>query len=58
MNKTYEIKHEPATINGQIINKYNIYYYDEDGVEETKEFHSTDGINGKIRNGYILKETL
>ena len=45
--KTYEIKLE----NG----KYNIYYYI-NGVQETKEFHSMDGVSGEIRKGYKLKE--
>lgn len=45
--KTYEIK-----LDGK---KYNIYYYDENGNLENKEFHSIDGINGEIRQGYILK---
>jgi hypothetical protein len=38
--KTYEIKKEGE--------KYNIYY--SDGL---KEFHSLDGINGEIKQGYI-----
>lgn len=53
--KTYEIKHEPITKNGQTIDKYNIYYYDENGNLETKEFHSTDGVSGNIKPGYIEK---
>lgn len=52
--KTYEIKYEPVTIAGVIKPKHNIYYYI-DGELETKEFHSTDGINGTIREGYTLK---
>lgn len=52
--KTYEIKLEP--VNG--INKYNIYYYT-NGELETKEFHSNDGINGIIRDGYsVITESL
>lgn len=53
--KTYQIKLEPVTIAGIVKPKYNIYYYI-DGIEESKEFHSTDGINGEIRDGYTLKE--
>jgi hypothetical protein len=53
--KTYEIKHEPITIDGEIIDKYNIYYYENDTLIN-KEFHSTDGINGEIKQGYTLKE--
>jgi hypothetical protein len=34
--------------------KYNIYYYI-NGVQETKEFHSIDGISGNIRDGYTEK---
>lgn len=49
--KTYEIKYEPIEIEGNIIPKYNIYYYI-DGKEYTKEFHSTDGVNGIIRDGW------
>ena len=50
--KTYEIKYEPAIINGVSIDKYNIYYYI-DGVLENKQFHSYDGINGTIQAEYI-----
>ena len=49
--KTYKIKYEPIIIEGITYPKYNIYYYS-NGVEENKEFHSIDGINGTIRNGY------
>lgn len=52
--KTYEIKYEPITIEGKIIDKYNIYYYI-NGKEDAKEYHSTDGINGDVRQGYTLK---
>jgi hypothetical protein len=52
--KTYEIKYEPIEKNGKQIDKYNIYYYI-DGVIETVEFHSTDGISGEVRQGYTLK---
>jgi hypothetical protein len=45
--KTYEIKYEPVTVNGVEKPKYNVYY--SDGV---KEFHSVDGINGVIKEGY------
>lgn len=44
---TYEIKYEPVTIEGIEYPKYNIYYSD-----GSKEFHSTDGINGTIRDGF------
>lgn len=53
--KTYEIKYEPVKVDGKTIDKYNVYYYI-NGKQETKEFHSTDGINGEIRQGYKLKE--
>ena len=36
--KTYEIKYEPITIKDKIIDKYNIYYYI-DNVLENKEFY-------------------
>ena len=49
--KTYEIKYEPITIEGKQIDKYNIYYYVA-GKLENKEFHSIDGINGTIRDGW------
>lgn len=54
--KTYEIKYEPITIDGKIIDKYNIYYYT-DNVLENKEFY---GYNLelpliKIRENYNLK---
>lgn len=52
--RTYEIKYEPITIEGKIIDKYNIYYYVA-GKLENKEFHSIDGINGDVRQGYTLK---
>lgn len=52
--KTYEIKYEPITIDKKTIDKYNVYYYINNELE-TKEFHSTDGVNGVIRDGYILK---
>jgi hypothetical protein len=53
--KTYEIKKEliKTDENGVDIFHYNIYYYI-DGIEETKEFHSKDGINGNIKEGYSL----
>jgi len=37
--KTYEIKYEPITIKDKIIDKYNIYYYI-DNVLENKEFYA------------------
>lgn len=49
--KTYEIKYEPVIIDGKEYPKYNVYYYI-NGDFETKEFHSKDGINGEIRQGY------
>jgi hypothetical protein len=54
--KTYEIKYEPITIDGKVIDKYNIYYYI-DNVLENKEFY---GYNLelpliKIRENYNLK---
>lgn len=54
--KTYEIKYEPVTIDGKVIDKYNIYYYI-DNVLENKEFY---GYNLelpliKIRENYNLK---
>ena len=52
--RTYEIKYEPITIEGKQIDKYNIYYYVA-GKLENKEFHSIDGINGDVRQGYTLK---
>lgn len=55
MKLEYEIKKEPVTLqDGSIKDKYNIYYYI-DGVQESKEFHSLDGINGEIREGYTKK---
>lgn len=49
--KTYEIKFEPVTVKGVTYPKYNVYYYI-DGIEETKEFHSVDGVSGSVRYGY------
>jgi len=54
--KTYEIKYEPITIDGKVIDKYNIYYYI-DNILENKEFY---GYNLelpliKIRENYNLK---
>lgn len=48
---TYEIKYEPVTVENIVKPKYNIYYKggEFDGLGE---FHSTDGINGTIREGY------
>ena len=53
--RTYEIKYEPITIEGKVIDKHNVYYYVA-GKLENKEFHSIDGINGDVRQGYTLKE--
>lgn len=53
--RTYEIKYEPIKIEGKVIDKYNIYYYVGKHLEN-KEFHSVDGINGDVRQGYTLKE--
>lgn len=53
--KTYEIKYEPIKLkDGSTKDKYNVYYY-LDKEEETVEFHSTDGINGVVKEGYTLK---
>lgn len=52
--KTYDIKFEPINIDDKTIDKYNIYYYVNDELEN-KEFHSYDGINGEVRSGYTLK---
>jgi len=54
--KTYEIKYEPITIKDKVIDKYNIYYYI-DNILENKEFY---GYNLelpliKIRENYNLK---
>lgn len=48
---TYDIRYEPVTVEDIIKPKYNIYYTggEFDGLGE---FHSTDGINGTIREGY------
>lgn len=54
MKKEYEIKYEPVTIHNVLYPKYNIYYYGGE-VDGLKEFHSTDGVNGQIREGYTLK---
>ena len=54
--KTYEIRYEPVIIDGKIIDKYNIYYYT-DNVLENKEFYGYD-LNLpliKIRENYNLK---
>ena len=53
--KTYEIKYEPVKVDGKTIDKYNIYYYINE-LQDGKEFHSVDGINGEIRQDYKLKE--
>jgi len=53
--RTYEIKYEPITHEGKTIDKYNIYYYLNGVLESPKEYHSKDGINGEIRQGYTLK---
>lgn len=65
--KEYEIKHEPVVPGyfdkdgqfiktGELKDKYNIYYYI-NGIFQDREFHSTDGVNGTIREGYTLKTT-
>jgi hypothetical protein len=51
--KTYKIVFEPVTINGATYPKYNVYYF-HDGKQYTKEFHSTDGVNGTVLPGYTL----
>lgn len=53
--KEYEIKYEPIIVDGKEIPKWNIYYYVNNELE-TKEFHSTDGINGEIKPGYEKKK--
>lgn len=55
--KTYEIKYEPTNDEGVLNSEYNIYYYGGE-FDSLKEFHSTDGINGEIREGYTLKSIL
>ena len=52
--KEYYIACEPVTINDRVMAKYNIYYY-HNNIVVGKEFHSTDGINGIIKQGYKLK---
>ena len=54
--KTYEIKYEPVTIDGKVIDKYNIYYYI-DNFLENKEFYgySLELPLIKIRENYNLK---
>lgn len=56
MRTEYEIKYEPVIIEGIMYPKYNIYYYGGE-FDGSKEFHSTDGINGEIREGYTKKES-
>lgn len=54
----YEIKNDPIVLkDGTYKDKYNVYYY-VDGEFYTREFHSCDGINGTIRDGYSLKQNL
>jgi hypothetical protein len=52
--KTYEIKHEPLINGDDIIDKYNIYYYDDDDILVLKEFISYDGVEliNPIKEGY------
>jgi len=57
MKKEYFIKREDVKVSGKTVVKYNIYYFI-NGELETKEFHSTDGVNGEIRQGYILNNNL
>lgn len=45
--KTYEIKPSGT-------GDYNVYYYIDDKLENI-EYHSKDGINGTVKDGYILK---
>jgi len=54
--KTYEIKYEPITIKDKIIDKYNIYYYI-DNFLENKEFYgyTLELQLIKIRENYNLK---
>lgn len=58
--KTYEIKKEPIKSEGKTIDKWNIYYYDDCGIQETKEFWSYIGENEpiegqQIKTGYSKK---
>jgi hypothetical protein len=57
MKKEYVIKREDVKVDRKDIVKYNIYYFF-NGELETKEFHSTDGINGEIRVGYVENNNL
>lgn len=53
---TYEIKHEPVTLqDGKVKDKYNIYYYGGE-FNGLVEFHSYDGVSGTIRPGYTEKK--
>lgn len=51
MKREYEIKREPIVKDGKTIVKYNVYYYHDD-VMVLPMFHSYDGINGTILEGY------
>ncbi len=49
------IKESEFIKTGDPVIKYNIYYYDNNGILEDKYFHSYDGINGEIKSGYEKK---
>lgn len=52
--KSYEIKYEPVIVGGSEIPKYNVYYYDGEEMIGS-EFHSSDGKNGSVREGFKNK---
>lgn len=54
MTKTYEIKYEPVEVEGITYPQYNIYYF-EDDIEVNKFYHSNDGVNGTVLDGYVNK---
>ena len=53
----YIIKYEPVIIQGVEKPKYNIYYFDENGIQETKEFYAIDLADPQIeiRKGYTKR---
>lgn len=58
MKKEYEIKSEPVTVAGTVIQKENIYYYHDGNYDEPylKEAYSKNGVVfGSIREGYSPK---
>ena len=55
--KEYQIKHEAITLeSGVVKEKWNIYYYI-DGIQDDKQFYSTNGTfqNNEIKKGYFEK---